>query len=88
MSLDRGRKAAYRVSKAALNAVTRLAAGAVRDWNCKVNAVCPGPFRTRMGGSKSRQSPAEVAATIAWLATLPKSGPSGKFFKGKEKLQW
>jgi len=88
MSLDRGRKAAYRVSKAVLNVVTRLAAGAVRDWNCKVNALCPGPFHTRMGGSRARQSPAEVAETVVWLATLPKSGPSGKFFKGKERLEW
>lgn len=88
MSLDRGRKAAYRLSKAALNAVTRLVAGAVRDWNCKVNAVCPGPFGTRMGGSRAGQSPAEVAETIVWLSTLPKSGPSGKFFKGKERLEW
>ena len=88
MSLDRGRKAAYRVSKAALNAVTRLVAGAVRDWNCKVNALCPGPFRTRMGDPKTRKSPAEVAETVVWLATLPKSGPSGKFFQDRESVDW
>ena len=88
MSLDRGRKAAYRLSKAALNAVTRLAAGAVRDWNCKVNALCPGPFRTRLGGPKAGQSVVEVAETVVWLATLPKSGPSGKFFQGRERVDW
>ena len=41
---------AYAVSKAALNAVTRLFASEVDGENVKVNSVCPGWVRTDMGG--------------------------------------
>jgi NAD(P)-dependent dehydrogenase (short-subunit alcohol dehydrogenase family) len=88
MSTLRGTLAAYRVSKAALNALTRLAAGAVRDYDIKVNSMCPGTIRTDMGAPKAPRSPAEGAETIVWLATLPPSGPSGKFFKDKKRLPW
>jgi NAD(P)-dependent dehydrogenase (short-subunit alcohol dehydrogenase family) len=88
MSTLRGRMAAYRISKAALNAVTRLTAGAVKDDNIKVNSMCPGTIRTRMGGPKARRSVAQGAETIVWLATLPPSGPSGKFFKDRKRLDW
>jgi len=74
--------------RVALNAVTRLTAGAVKDYNIKVNAVGPGPIRTRMGGPRARRTPAQEAETIAWLATLPRSGPSGKFFKDRDRLDW
>jgi NAD(P)-dependent dehydrogenase (short-subunit alcohol dehydrogenase family) len=84
----RGGMAAYRISKAALNAVTRLTAGAVKDWNIKVNSMCPGRIRTRMGGPKAPRTPAQGAETIVWLATLPRSGPSGKFFKDRKRLDW
>ena len=43
--------AAYRISKTALNAVTRLAANAIHGSNVKVNSACPGWVRTDMGGS-------------------------------------
>jgi NAD(P)-dependent dehydrogenase (short-subunit alcohol dehydrogenase family) len=88
MSTLRGAMASYRVSKAALNALTRLAAGAVRDYNIKVNSMCPGTIRTDMGGPKARRNPAKGAETIIWLATLPASGPSGKFFKDRRRLPW
>lgn len=84
----RGGMAAYRLSKAALNAVTRLTAGAVKDYDIKVNAVCPGPIRTRMGGPHARRTPMQEAETIVWLATLPRSGPSGKLYKDRERLHW
>jgi len=45
--------------RVALNAVTRLTAGAVKDYNIKVNAVGPGPIRTRMGGPRARRTPAQ-----------------------------
>lgn len=37
-----GQTAAYRVSKAALNALTRLMASGAKEYNIKINAVCPG----------------------------------------------
>jgi len=84
----RGGMAAYRISKAALNAVTRLTAGAVKDFNIKVNSMCPGRIRTRMGGPSAPRTPAQGAETIVWLATLPQSGPSGKSFRDKKRLDW
>jgi NAD(P)-dependent dehydrogenase (short-subunit alcohol dehydrogenase family) len=88
MFTNRGKIAAYRISKAALNAVTRLTAGVVKDLDIKVNSMCPGTIRTRMGSLKAPQSPAQGAETIIWLATLPPSGPSGKFFKDRKPLDW
>ncbi len=88
MSTLQGKRAAYRISKAALNAVTRLTAGAVKDFNIKVNSMCPGTIRTRMGGPNAPRSPAQGAETIVWLAMLPPSGPNGKFFKDKKRLEW
>ena len=45
-----GRTAAYKVSKVALNALTRIVADEVRGYNIKVNTMCPGWVRTEMGG--------------------------------------
>jgi NAD(P)-dependent dehydrogenase (short-subunit alcohol dehydrogenase family) len=84
----RGGMAAYRVSKAALNALTRLTAGAVRDYDIKVNSMCPGHIKTGMGGEKATRTPAQGVETIIWLATLPPSGPNGKFFKDRKRLPW
>ena len=47
---------AYSVSKAALNALTRLLAGELRSDRILVNAVCPGWTATNMGGG-GRPSP-------------------------------
>ena len=41
---------AYRISKTALNAVTRILADELKEMNIKVNSMCPGWVRTRMGG--------------------------------------
>ena len=88
MSTLQGGMAAYRISKAALNGVTRLTAGAVKGYNIKVNSICPGTIRTRMGGASAPRTVEEGADTIVWLATLPASGPSGKFFKDRKPLDW
>jgi NAD(P)-dependent dehydrogenase (short-subunit alcohol dehydrogenase family) len=83
-----GRMPAYRISKAALNAQTRLIASAVKGYNIKVNAMCPGWVKTRMGGEYAGRSPAEGVDTIIWLASLPASGPTGGFFKDRKKYPW
>lgn len=79
--------AAYAISKAALNAATALAASRTRG-DVKVNAMCPGWVRTRMGGSAATRSPAEGADTALWLATLPGDGPSGGFFRDRRPIPW
>ncbi|HEY9787928.1 MAG TPA: SDR family oxidoreductase [Candidatus Obscuribacterales bacterium] len=78
----------YRLSKAALNALTCIVADEVKNANILVNACCPGWVRTDMGGKNATRSPAEGADTIVWLATLPDGGPSGGFFRDRERQPW
>jgi NAD(P)-dependent dehydrogenase (short-subunit alcohol dehydrogenase family) len=79
---------AYRMSKAALNALTRITAAELRDTNIKVNAVCPGWVRTEMGGPNADRSIEQGAETPVWLATLPDDGPTGGFFRDRKPIPW
>ena len=79
---------AYRLSKAALNAVTTLVAKEVRDDNILVNSACPGWVRTDMGGDQAPLTPEEGADTPVWLATLPDGGPTGGFYRERKRIPW
>jgi NAD(P)-dependent dehydrogenase (short-subunit alcohol dehydrogenase family) len=81
-----GGRAGYRVSKAALNALTRTLASDER-W-VKVNTMCPGWVRTDMGGSAAPRSVEDGADTAIWLATLPDDGPTGGFFRNRKPIPW
>jgi len=78
----------YRMSKAALNALTRILADELKDTNVKVNSVCPGWVRTDLGGSGASRSIEQGVDTIVWLATLPPDGPSGGFFRDRKPIAW
>jgi NAD(P)-dependent dehydrogenase (short-subunit alcohol dehydrogenase family) len=78
----------YSLSKAALNALTRLLAAAARGRDVLVNAVDPGWVRTDMGGPAAPRSVGKGAETIVWCATLPKGGPSGRFFHDGKEIAW
>jgi NAD(P)-dependent dehydrogenase (short-subunit alcohol dehydrogenase family) len=78
---------AYTVSKAALNALTRMLAAELRAEHILVNAVCPGWVATDMGGPGGRPV-AEGAASVVWAATLPDNGPTGGFFRDGRPLPW
>jgi NAD(P)-dependent dehydrogenase (short-subunit alcohol dehydrogenase family) len=82
-----GGPGAYGVAKAALNALTRALARDVPP-GVKVNAMCPGWVRTRMGGAGAPLSPEEGADTALWLATLPDDGPTGGFFRRRRAVGW
>jgi NAD(P)-dependent dehydrogenase (short-subunit alcohol dehydrogenase family) len=79
---------AYSISKAALNALTRILAESYRASGLLVNAVDPGWVRTDMGGRSAPRSVEQGADTIVWLATLPDNGPSGGFFRDRRPIEW
>lgn len=79
---------AYRMSKTALNAVTRMLASEAGESDIKINSMCPGWVRTDMGGASADRSVEEGADTGVWLATLPSDGPSGGFFRDREPISW
>jgi NAD(P)-dependent dehydrogenase (short-subunit alcohol dehydrogenase family) len=78
---------AYSVSKAALNALTRVLAAELRADGILVNAVCPGWTATDMGGRAGRPVSAG-AASVVWAVTLPDDGPTGGFFRDGRSLRW
>jgi len=78
-----GGSPAYRVSKMALNALTRILASELRGSGILVNLVCPGCVRTNMGGSSVSRPVEEGADTLVQAATLPNNGPTGGFFRDR-----
>lgn len=79
---------AYRVSKTALNALTRTLAAELKGSGILVNSVCPGWARTDMGGPGAPRTVEQGADTAVWLATLPDDGPSGGFFRDRKPIAW
>jgi NAD(P)-dependent dehydrogenase (short-subunit alcohol dehydrogenase family) len=79
---------AYRMSKAALNAATRIAAAEIGAGNVKINAASPGWVRTGMGGPDAPRTVEKGAETAVFLALLPGDGPSGGFFHDKSPVAW
>jgi NAD(P)-dependent dehydrogenase (short-subunit alcohol dehydrogenase family) len=79
MSEMAGYHAAYRISKAALNALTLIMADELRDGNIKVNAVCPGWVNTDMGGKMAPVSAEKAAKDIVHVALVDEEGPTGSF---------
>jgi len=81
----------YRMSKAALNAVTRVFSAEVKDKNILINSMCPGFVKTGLTGgenSKATKTPEAGAETAIWLATVDEKGPRGSFFREGKVLEW
>jgi NAD(P)-dependent dehydrogenase (short-subunit alcohol dehydrogenase family) len=78
----------YRMSKTALNVVTRVLASELRDTNILINSMSPGHIRTDMGGPQAPRTVEQGADTAVWLALLPDGGPSGQFFFEREVIPW
>lgn len=79
---------AYRISKTALNALTRMVAAEAREFNILVNSMSPGWVKSDMGGPYAPRSLEQGAETATWLATLPDAGPSGGFFYERKPIAW
>ncbi|WP_088011997.1 SDR family NAD(P)-dependent oxidoreductase [Gottfriedia acidiceleris] len=78
---------AYKLSKLALNGLTRLLAAEIKG-DIKINAVDPGWVSTDMGGPSAPTSPKQAAESIIWLATIGSDGPTGGFFRNGEQINW
>ncbi len=79
---------AYRMSKTALNSVTKFFATEVKGKNILINAICPGWVRTDMGGKSAERSIEEGIAGILWAMNLKDGGPSGTFSRDGKAIAW
>ncbi|KAM4105115.1 hypothetical protein ACJW30_06G208600 [Castanea mollissima] len=77
-----GHSSAYVLSKAALNAYTKILAKRYPSF-C-INCVCPGFVKTDINWNTGKVPVEEGAAHPVRLALLPKGGPSGLFFVQQE----
>ncbi|MDA0107918.1 SDR family NAD(P)-dependent oxidoreductase [Vibrio sp. La 4.2.2] len=80
-----GSTPAYSMSKIALNSLTLMFANQLKSRGILVNSVCPGWVATDMGGNGGR--PIAIGAEgIVWAANLPVNGPTGGFFRDRERI--
>jgi NAD(P)-dependent dehydrogenase (short-subunit alcohol dehydrogenase family) len=79
---------AYRVSQAAINALTRILAHDLADDGILVNACCPGVPQVTLADSRDAVEFMPSVDTAMWLATLPDDGPTGGFFRDGNALNW
>jgi len=79
---------AYRISKTALNAVTRILSDELTGSGVTVNSVCPGWVRTDMGGPDAERELAQGADTVVWLASGEAGRASGGFYRDRERIEW
>jgi len=82
-----GEYAAYRLSKAGLNAQTVLLSNDLVESKIKVFAVCPGWVRTEMGGAEANRSIEEGADTAVWLSSSSEA-ETGKFYRDRNIVPW
>jgi NAD(P)-dependent dehydrogenase (short-subunit alcohol dehydrogenase family) len=82
-----GGRPAYTVSKAALNALTRMLAAELYRDGILVNAVCPG-WTAQEGGKAGGRTAAQGAASVVWAVTIPNGGPTGTFTRDGRELPW
>lgn len=78
---------AYKLSKFALNGLSRLLATEVHG-DIKINVVDPGWVSSDMGGPSAPRTPKQAAESILWLATIGPEGPSGGFFRDGKPINW
>jgi NAD(P)-dependent dehydrogenase (short-subunit alcohol dehydrogenase family) len=85
-TMDSATNVGYSVSKAALNAVTRVLAADLADTGVLINAASPGRMNTRMAWGETDRTAEDGAASLLWLTALPDDGPTGGLFHGPDPL--
>jgi len=88
MTTMRATNVSYRVSKAGLNALTKVLAAELKECGVLVNAASPGRMNTRMARDETTRTPQEGADTPVWLATLGDDGPAGGLYYERQPLDW
>jgi NAD(P)-dependent dehydrogenase (short-subunit alcohol dehydrogenase family) len=83
-----GGSLSYRLSKTALHAFVANAACDLAPDGIVINAVHPGWVKTDMGGSSAVVPPREAAENVAWLASLPDGGPTGRYYFERREIPW
>lgn len=87
-----GGLAPYRISKTAVNALTKNLAAELGNGTrgVLVDAMCPNHTRTDMGGPDAPRSPEEAADTIVWLATREHSEgiETGLLWEDRQIVPW
>jgi len=79
---------AYRISKTAVNTITKVLTNETDSYNIQINSVDPGWVKTEMGGAGASLSVEEGADTAVWLSTRPDSSPTGMFFNKRKIIAW
>jgi NAD(P)-dependent dehydrogenase (short-subunit alcohol dehydrogenase family) len=87
-----GGLAPYRISKTAVNALTKNLAAELGNGTrgVLVDAMCPNHTRTDMGGPDAPRSPEEAADTIVWLVTREHSADTktGMLWEDRQVVPW
>jgi NAD(P)-dependent dehydrogenase (short-subunit alcohol dehydrogenase family) len=87
-----GGLAPYRISKTAVNALTKNLAAELGNGSrgVLVDAMCPNHTRTDMGGPDAPRSPEEAADTIIWLATREHNADTqtGLLWEDRKVVPW
>ena len=78
---------AYRISKTALNALTKILSNELLSMGIKVNTICPGWVKTDMGGENATLTIEESTTQIVALA-LRDNFPNGQFLRHGEIIPW
>lgn len=78
---------AYRLSKTALNGLTKIMSIDFQQNEIKVIAACPGWCRTGMGSENAPRNAHQGASSIVWAATDEKA-ENGHFYRDGERLEW
>ena len=78
---------AYRLSKSALNALTKVLANELYREDISVNTLCPGWVKTDMGGMHATRTIEDSVSKIVEFA-LRDDFPSGKFVRDGLPIPW